>query len=78
MTSKNRKPMGRDIRYLYLALLKKSPKRKSLKKMIGFYEEYINLRERAMNSPSAPSALKFNLPPIKMPEYLKWVKKYLV
>lgn len=61
-----------------MALLKESGTVLDLRKMIGFYEEYNDLRARVMNSAEAPSTLKVSLPPLKMPKYLKWVKQYLV
>ena len=77
MTNK-RKPIRREVRCLYLALLKKDGVVLNLSDMVGYYEEYIDLRGRIINSQEAPSTLKVGLPPLKMPKYLKWVKKYLV
>ena len=78
MTNKKRKPIKREVRCLYLALLKEGRTVLDLKKMIGFYEDYNDLRARVMNSAEAPSTLKVSLPPLKMPKYLKWAKQYLV
>jgi len=78
MTSKKRKPLRREVRCLYLALLKESATVLDLRKMIGFYEDYNDLRSRVISSAEAPSTLKVSLPPLKMPKYLKWVKQYLV
>ncbi len=77
MTSK-RKPIKREVRYLYLALLKNDGAILNLKKMINFYEEYNDLRGRVLSSREAPSTLKVSMPPLKMPKYLKWVKQYLM
>lgn len=73
-----RKPLKREVRYLYLALLKEQGRTMDLRKIIGFYEEYEDLRNRALASDEAPKALKNNLPPLKMPKYLQWVKQYLI
>jgi hypothetical protein len=72
-----RKPIKREVRCIYTALLKNS-KMLNLRKMIGFYEEYDKFRKRVHNSEEAPMALKNYLPPLKMPKYLMWAKKYLV
>lgn len=44
--------------------------------MIGFYEEYNDLRSRVMNSAESPTMLKSLFLPLKMPKYLKWAKKH--
>ncbi len=77
MTSK-RKPIGREVKWLYKKLLKPDGSVLNLKKIIGFYDEYNDLRGRILNSREAPGTLKHSLPPLKMPLYLKWAKKYLV
>lgn len=76
MTSK-RKPIRREVRYLYLALLKPGAVL-DLAKIIGFYDEYNGLRDRVMNSQEAPAALKRDLVPLSMPKYLDWVREYLM
>jgi len=73
-----RKPMRREVRCLYRALLKEDGVMLDLHKMIGFYEEYNDLRDRVMSSQEAPGTLKNNLPPLKMPKYLQWAKQYLI
>jgi hypothetical protein len=77
MTSK-RKPIGREVRYLYKKLLKEDGRMLNLKRVIGFYDEYNDLRGRVLGSREAPYTLKIDLRPLKMPLYLKWAKKYLV
>lgn len=77
MTSK-RKPMRREVRCLYRKLLKEDGKILDLKKIIGFYDEYNDLRGRILNSREAPGTLKNSLPPLKMPQYLKWIRQYLI
>ena len=77
MTNK-RKPIRREVRCLYLALFKDKGNILSLSKMIGYYEEYNDLRARALASKETPMALKNNLPPLEMPKYLQWIKQYLI
>lgn len=77
MTSK-RKPIKREVGCLYRKLLKQDGKVLNLKKIIGFYEEYNNLRSRIFNSDEAPYSLKVDLHPLKMPQYLIWIKQYLI
>ena len=78
MTSK-RKPIRREVRCLYKALLREKGVTFNLKEMIGFFDEYQNLRDRVLRSREAPPSLKAGLIyDYKMPNYLKWVKKYLI
>ena len=71
--------MRREVRCLYKALLKEDGVMLNLKKMIGFFEEYRDLRTRVLCSNEAPPSLKAGLVyELKMPKYLKWVKKYLI
>lgn len=73
--------MKREVLCLYKRLLKPNGKVLNLKKMIGFYEEYHDFRNRVLNSPEAPWPLKNEFkysPTVKMPLYLKWAKKYMV
>jgi len=72
-----RKPIKREVRCLYKALLKEG-KLLDLRKMIGLYEDYNKLRKKVLASDEAPQTLKVGMPPLKMPKYLKWAKKYLV
>ena len=76
--AKKRKPIKREIRCIYLALLKGNRSVLNLKNMIRFYEEYDGLRIRVMGSDDAPSTLKVSMPPLNMPRYLKWAKQYLI
>ncbi|KKM65191.1 hypothetical protein LCGC14_1493730, partial [marine sediment metagenome] len=41
-----RKPIRREVRCLYMALLKNNKGVRDLRKMIGFFDEYIDLRDR--------------------------------
>jgi hypothetical protein len=59
--------MERKARCLYIALLKNSCE---LRKMIGFYEEYNDLRSRIMNSVESPIMLKSLFLLVKTPKYL--------
>ena len=74
---KKRKPIKREVLYLYRALLKEG-KMLDLHKMIGYYEDYIGLRKEIMKADEAPQTLKVGLPPLKMPKYLIWAKQYLI
>ena len=73
-----RKPIRREVRCLYKVLLKEKGIIFNLKEMIGFFDEYQNLRDRVLRSDEAPPSLKAGLMyEYKMPKYLKWAKKYL-
>jgi len=69
--------MRREVKYLYRRLLKKNGRVLDLKNIIGFYDEYNDLRGRALNNQEAPRELKYYLPAIKMPKYLQWAKQFL-
>ncbi len=74
-----RKPIRREVRCLYMALLKNNKGVRDLRKMIGFFDEYIDLRDRVVRSGDVPPSVRAGLIfAIKMPKYLKWAKKYLI
>lgn len=77
MTDK-RKPIKREVRCLYKALLKEDGEQVSVTELVGHYLEYNAFRQKILNSRVASARLKANLPPLKTPKYVSWVQKYLV
>lgn len=75
-----KKPWKREVRWLYLALLKNN-RIVDINKTIGYYNQYDNLIA-ARTDPDFPDVIKNSLvygkSGSKMPGYLKWAKKYLV
>jgi hypothetical protein len=71
--------MKQQIRYLYLAVIAKGGKFRDIRKMISYYEEYDEFKERVMNDPDCPAAVKggLSVPFPKMPKYLIWIKQYI-
>lgn len=69
--------MQRNVMWAYKAFFDKEGIR-SISEQIGYYERYNNLRDEVKNNPDAPQSLKVNMKPIKMPKYLKILKKHLV
>jgi len=69
--------MNRNVLWTYKAFFGKESIR-SISKHIQYYDRYTNLRDEINNDPDAPNSLKVNIKPIKMPRYLKWVKKSLL
>lgn len=67
----------REVRNSYLALLKSEGKMIQIRDLIRFYDEYDDFRGRLINNPAAPSSLKVQLPPIRVPQYVEWIKRYL-
>lgn len=67
----------REIRNSYLALLKSEGKTIKIKDLIRFYDEYDDFRNKLLSNPAAPSSLKVQLPPIRVPQYVDWIKRYL-
>jgi len=66
----------REVRNSYLALLKTEGKAIDVKDLIRFYDEYDEFRNRLLANPAAPSSLKVQLPPIRVPQYVAWMKKF--
>lgn len=82
MTSK-RKPVKREVKYLYKKLLKPDGRILNLKNVIGFYDEFNDFVKRVHTSEESPDALKSkfgwsSMSRLEMPLYLKWAKKYLM
>ena len=67
----------REVRNSYLALLKSESKIVQVKDLIRFYDEYDEFRNKLLSNPAAPSSLKVQLPPIRVPQYVEWMKRYL-
>lgn len=76
MTSK-RVPVKREIKWLYRALLKPERVRVEVTELVGFYKEYEEFRRKVIDSNVAPATLKTSLPPLKKPQYVSWVEKFL-
>jgi len=70
--------MKQNIRWIYKASLGDFGKLIRLQDHIEYYDKYTNLREDIQIDPAAPKRLRVKTPPIKMPEYLEWFKKYLI
>jgi len=68
--------MRREPKYLYLLLLKEK-KFINLRKIMVYYNKYNDLLNLA-NGTDMPENIKEQLPPLKMPKYLEWVKKYII
>jgi hypothetical protein len=66
----------REVKYLYLRLLKEQGKIADVKHVHNFYSTYGKLRMLLKLNPEVPD--KIYLPAIKMPKYLQWIKKYVI
>jgi len=76
MTSK-RIPVKRELKWIYKALLKPDRIRVQVSELVGFYKEYDEFRSKVLNSNVAPATLKMSLPPVKKPQYVTWIEKFL-
>ena len=70
--------LNRDIRNIYLAILKDGGQSLDLRDLVKFYMEYMDLRGRIVTNASAPNRLKMIMPKVKMPKYLQWIRRYLI
>jgi hypothetical protein len=70
------KKMKRHIFYLYKRLLKENGKIVSLKDIFQLYDDYEDVRMR-IEGDLMPRSFDHNMPKIKLPKYLKWIKEYL-
>jgi len=75
-----RKPWKREVRCLYLMLLKNNGRIIDINKTIGYYNQYDDLI-RSKDDPDFPQAIKSSLVygklGTKMPQYLQWSRKFL-
>lgn len=69
--------MKREVRWIYLTVLRKDGTVCNLKNRVAMYDSYNELMRLVRNDKHAPYPLKI-LPEMKMPLYLKWIKRYLV
>lgn len=69
--------MRREVMWLYLALLKDG-ETVNVSEIIKLYNKYNLFRKEVQSSNAAPSTFKNSLPPIDMPQYLNWIKKYII
>jgi hypothetical protein len=67
----------REVRNTYSALLKDGCNVSKVTDLISFYDDYIAFRQKVMQNPMAPTSFKMQLGPIKVPQYVEWLKKYL-
>jgi len=67
--------MQREIKYLYLLILKKKNSAVDIKSAYEFYSAYEKAYNLLMINPWIPGTTY--LPKIKMPKYLKWAKQYI-
>lgn len=72
--------MKREIRYLYLLMLKNRKRILNISKYIGYYYMYRELAGKACADPDCPSSIQGIMLPDwpRPPKYLKWAEKYLV
>lgn len=73
--------MKREIRYLYLLMLKNKKRILNIDKYIGYYYLYRDLAGKAYDDPDCPVSIQQNIIILsrpRPPKYLKWVEKYLV
>lgn len=66
----------REVRNSYLALLKTEGQALEVKDLLRFYDEYEEFRNRLLTNPAAPSSLKVQLPPLRVPQYVEWMKRF--
>ena len=69
--------MKNQVRWIYRAILKDSGNVINISDHVVYYDRYIKLRTDVLNDGDSPSRLRVTLPPIDMPKYLKWIKKYI-
>jgi len=68
----------REVRFLYLMLLKNNRRIVNIKKAIGYYNKYTELEKIAQNDPDCPEAIRARVAgSIAVPKYLEWVKEYI-
>lgn len=71
--------MQREVRCLYRLLLKPNGKVLDLYKVFEVYEEWDKFREFVRNTEETPGIIRsLSLPHVEMPQYLKWIRKYLM
>jgi len=75
---RNKTAMRREVRCLYCAVFKASGRQENIKEMVGWYDRYNAFRKEVLESESAPSTIKTQVVPIKTPQYIKWVKQYII
>jgi hypothetical protein len=69
----------REVRYLYLMLLKNNHRIINIEKAIGYYDQYSKLEKKAQNDPDCPEAIRARVVgSVIMPLYLYWAKEYIV
>jgi len=76
-----RKPWKREVRCLYLMLLKNNGRIVNINKIIGYYNQYDNLIQSKddLDFPhTIKNGLVYGKSGIKTPKYLQWSKKFLV
>ena len=72
--------MKREVRYLYLAVIDEGGRFRDIRKMIAYYEEYNEFKQRLVNDPDCPAAVKYAIagsPSLKLPKYLIWAKQFI-
>ena len=69
--------MRREVRCIYCAIFK-NREQLDLREMVGFYDDYNEFRKKILANNAAPSTIKTQIIPIKVPQYVEWVKKFLI
>lgn len=70
--------MRREVRCIYCAIFKTPGIQLDIREIVSFYNDYNEFRKKILENEAAPSTIKTQLVPIKVPQYIEWVKQYLV
>ena len=66
----------RELYYVYRAIFR-GENQVNIKKLINYYDEYNDFRQKILGDLSAPSTIKTQLVPIRPPKYIIWLKKFV-
>ena len=69
--------LRRELRYIYCAIFKLPGQQTDIRELISFYDEYNTFRKRMLDNKVVPSTIKTQLLPIKVPQYMAWVKQFV-
>lgn len=67
----------RQVRCTYCAVFKNG-EQLDLREIIGFYDDYNEFRKRILENKSAPSTIKTQILPVDVPQYIEWIRKFLI